>query len=112
MAQQQQPEFRNEKEIVSHFQALRQRVQETNTKVAELNGDLAEHDVVLKALEPMDAKRKCFRLIGDVLVERNVGEVMPAVRKNRENLESAVKQLQEAGKQQETELQEFQVRNG
>jgi prefoldin subunit 2 len=31
----------------------------------------------------MDAKRKCFRLVGEVLVERTVGEVFPAVKKNR-----------------------------
>jgi len=34
----------------------------------------------------MDKSRKCFRLVGDVLVERTAGETLPAVRKNKENL--------------------------
>ena len=37
-------------------------------------------------MEPMEPGRKAFRLIGGVLVERTVGEVLPAVRKNKENL--------------------------
>ena len=45
-----------------------------------------EHEVVYKALEPLDADRKCFRQIGDVLVERTVAEVLPAVKTNRDQL--------------------------
>jgi prefoldin subunit 2 len=33
---------------------------------------------VIKQLEPMDKTRKCYRLIGDVLVERTVAETLPA----------------------------------
>jgi hypothetical protein len=40
--------------------------------------EAAEHDLVIKQLEPMDKTRKCHRLIGDVLVERTVGETLPA----------------------------------
>lgn len=32
------------------------------------------------------AARRCFRLIGGVLVERTVGEVAPAVKRNKESL--------------------------
>ena len=42
--------------------------------------------MVIKALQPLDKTRKCFRQIGDVLVERTVGEVLPAVRSNRDQL--------------------------
>jgi hypothetical protein len=40
--------------------------------------EAAEHDLVIKQLEPMDKTRKCYRLIGDVLVERTVAETLPA----------------------------------
>ena len=36
------------------------------------------NQLVAKALEPLDGDRKCFRLIGGVLVERNVAEVLPS----------------------------------
>jgi hypothetical protein len=42
--------------------------------------------VVIRALAPLDKSRKCFRLIGGVMVERNVGEVLPAVTSNRDNV--------------------------
>ena len=36
--------------------------------MAELASETAEHDLVIKALEPMDESRKCFRLIGEVMI--------------------------------------------
>lgn len=42
--------------------------------------EAAEHDLVLKQLEPMDKSRRCYRMIGDVLVERTVAETLPAGR--------------------------------
>ncbi|GAX75243.1 hypothetical protein CEUSTIGMA_g2688.t1 [Chlamydomonas eustigma] len=78
--------------------------------MTELSAEIAEHDVVMKTLEPMDATRKCFRLVGEVLVERTVGEVLPAVKKNRDNLESFVQSLQASAEQQETELADFQAK--
>ena len=45
------------------------------------------HRLVIKALEPMDDDRKCFRLIGGVLVERTKKEVYPAVVENLQYIE-------------------------
>ncbi len=101
---------RTETDVVNEFQARRQRLSEAYSKMNELASEIGEHDVVTKALEPMDGTRKCFRLIGEVLVERTVGEVLPAVQKNRENLDGLVQTLTESIKQQETELNAFQVR--
>jgi len=42
------------------------------------HAEAAEHDLVIKQLEPMDKARKCYRLIGDVMVERTVAETLPA----------------------------------
>jgi prefoldin subunit 2 len=43
----------------------------------------------------LDPKRKCFRLIGGVLVERTVEEVLPAVQKNREGLTQVIGKITE-----------------
>ena len=42
---------------------------------------------MLETLSPLEGERRCFRLVGGVLVERTVGEVVPAVTRNREALE-------------------------
>mmetsp|Transcript_36980 Transcript_36980/g.82204 ORF Transcript_36980/g.82204 Transcript_36980/m.82204 type:complete len:137 (+) Transcript_36980:252-662(+) len=99
-----------EREIVNEFQAKRQRLSETWNKITEFSAEVAEHDMVLKALEPMEGTRRCFRLVGEVLVERTVSEVMPAVAKNKENLESVIQSLQENAKKQEKELSDFQAK--
>ena len=44
---------------------------------------------MLTTLEPLDAKRKCFRQVGDVLVEQTVGEVLPALKGNQQQLDQA-----------------------
>ena len=58
----------------------------TLTTTYIISPQLQEHELVLKTLEPVEATRTCFRLIGGVLVERTVAEVRPAVAANAENL--------------------------
>jgi len=45
--------------------------------------------LVEETLKPLDPKRRAYRLIGGVLVERTVGEVLPGVTSNKENVSTA-----------------------
>ena len=56
------------------------------SKVAELEMDRNEHRLVEETLGPLDSDRRAYRLVGEVLVERTVGEVLPSVKSNRENV--------------------------
>jgi len=40
--------------------------------------------LVIETLKEVEKERKCFRMIGGVLVERTVGEVLPALEANKE----------------------------
>ena len=42
--------------------------------------------LVIETLKDMEPGRKCFRLVGGVLVERTVQEVLPALRTNTEKV--------------------------
>jgi prefoldin subunit 2 len=50
--------------------------------------------------------------VGEVLVERTVGEALPAVTKNRDNLKARVAQLKTQFETQKKELAEFQEKHG
>ena len=45
--------------------------------------------MVEETLKGVDADRKAYRLIGDVLVERKVSEVLPAVQNNHSQVRLA-----------------------
>ena len=42
--------------------------------------------MVIETLNDVDPDRKCFRMIGGVLVERTVKEVTPALSNNRDKM--------------------------
>lgn len=42
--------------------------------------------LVIETLKDVDPTRKCFRLVGGVLVERTVKEVLPALESNKEQV--------------------------
>lgn len=99
---------KNEEEVVGKFNQLRQEVQQIWSKINELESEAKEHALVIKTMEPMEKERKCFRLVGGVLVERTVGEVLPAVQKNKEGLEHVLAKLREQLEENKKELSAFQ----
>lgn len=42
--------------------------------------------LVIDVLKDVEGERRCFRLVGGVLVERTVKEVLPALEHNREQV--------------------------
>eukprot|EP00002_Diphylleia_rotans_P006398 TRINITY_DN1578_c0_g1_i1.p1 TRINITY_DN1578_c0_g1~~TRINITY_DN1578_c0_g1_i1.p1 ORF type:complete len:135 (-),score=41.22 TRINITY_DN1578_c0_g1_i1:229-633(-) len=91
-------------EIIQKFQTLRSEVQTLSQKIAELDSERSEHALVLDATASLPKDRKCYRLVGGVLVERTLAEVMPAVEKNRDQIATVVKQLSETLQRKQEEL--------
>ena len=85
MSQTREP--KGEQEILQSFQSQRNELRNLAAKIEELASEANEHGLVLKTLEPMEKNRKCFRLIGGVLVERTIADVAPAVKTNKEQLD-------------------------
>lgn len=42
--------------------------------------------LVIKAITGLEPERRCYRMVGGVLVERTVGEVLPVLTTNRDNV--------------------------
>jgi prefoldin subunit 2 len=71
---------------VVQYRELMSECQQLMTKVAELETDKTEHVLVEETLKPLDGNRRAYRLVGDVLVERTVAEVLPSITKNKDNV--------------------------
>lgn len=46
--------------------------------------------IVIETLQAVEPSRKCFRMIGGVIVERTVAEVLPELEGNKERLPQAI----------------------
>ncbi|CAA7394823.1 unnamed protein product [Spirodela intermedia] len=101
----------NEQMIINMYNTLRSEINQLHAKITELEMEVSEHSLVIGAIEPLDPARRCYRMIGGVLVERTVKEVLPAVRRNREGLEEVVSRLNEALERKKKEIQEFEVKH-
>jgi len=69
--------------------------------------------LVIETLSDVSPDRRCFRLIGGVLVERTVKEVSPALTANREKISTLIqtmeKQLEEKGKEINAYMEEHSI---
>jgi len=90
---------------------MREQCQDLAIKINELDLDKTEHELVMKALEPLDANRKCFRMIGNVVVERTVAEVLPAVAKNKDQIDSTMNGMKEMMASKQKEADEFAAKH-
>mmetsp|Transcript_24048 Transcript_24048/g.65057 ORF Transcript_24048/g.65057 Transcript_24048/m.65057 type:complete len:138 (-) Transcript_24048:452-865(-) len=98
---------RQAQEILAHLQQLKDQRQQIMSKIAELDAEHSEHNLVISTLEPLEPNRRCFRMIGEVLVERTNAEVLQAVIQSRDNLKKAMGEMAEVLKGKERELLDF-----
>ena len=72
--------------IINTYKMMTADCQQIVNKMSELNLDKDEHRLVIDTLKKLNADRKSFRLVGGVLVERTVGEVLPEVTVNHDSV--------------------------
>jgi len=100
----------SDQDIQQTYTRLQTELQALASKIGELESEADEHDLVLVTLNEalqQDPQRKCFRLIGGVLVERTVKDVVPALHTNREGIKKVTSNLVEQYKSKDTEFDSF-----
>ncbi|XP_075884348.1 prefoldin subunit 2 [Nelusetta ayraudi] len=97
-------------QVVATFQRMRQEQRSMASKAAELEMDINEHRLVIETLKDVDASRKCFRLVGGVLVERTVKEVLPALESNKEQVSKLIETINTQMQSKGRELTEYRER--
>merc|ERR550514_2544125 len=85
----------SQQQMQAMFQQLEKDCSLLISKTSEMEQEVKEHELVLKAFDKVESTRRCFRMVGGVLVERTVAEVQPAVEQNREKIQNAIKQLEQ-----------------
>ena len=97
-----------EQQVVATYKSLRAEVRQLGEKIAELEAESTEHDRVIQTLKELPKDRKAYRMVGGVLVERTVEEVLPAVTSNRDGIAQVLTQLNDSIKQKEKAADEWQ----
>ncbi|XP_020277911.1 prefoldin subunit 2 [Pseudomyrmex gracilis] len=94
-------------EILMEFQSLRNEQRLLASKLSEMEMELNEHKIVIDTLKNVDPKRKCYKMIGGVLCERTVEDVMPALVTNKEQLLKVIDTLNEQLAKKGVEINEY-----
>jgi len=100
----------SDQEIQTKYSQFQSELQAVASKIGELESEADEHSLVLNTLTEAlqeEPDRKCFRLIGEVLVERTVKDVVPALQTNRDGIRTAVKALTEQYESKEKDFETF-----
>ncbi len=95
-------------EIGSRLSAMKQDLNMIASKIGELESERDEHQMVIDTISKMEPDRTCFRLVGGVLVERTVKEVLPSVGVNMEGIRQVIAQLTETYKKKDDMFNAFQ----
>ncbi|GMI87066.1 prefoldin 2 [Hibiscus trionum] len=100
----------NEQVIANMYGAMRSELNQIYSKITELEMEVSEHSLVINAIQPLDSSRRCYRMIGGVLVERTIKEVLPAVQRNKEGLEEVIARLNETLEKKKKEIVDFETK--
>ncbi|KAF9353277.1 hypothetical protein BGX34_011654 [Mortierella sp. NVP85] len=98
----------SDQELTQTYNTMKSELSQLAQKIGELETEADEHTLVIDTLTPLDPDRKCFRLVGGVLVERTVKEVLPALKTNQEGIKTVTLQLVQKYKSKEDEFNAFQ----
>uniref|UniRef100_A0A8B9PVY2 Prefoldin subunit 2 n=1 Tax=Apteryx owenii TaxID=8824 RepID=A0A8B9PVY2_APTOW len=97
--------------VVARFNRLRQEQRGLASKAAELELELNEHSLVIETLREVDPTRKCYRMVGGILVERTVKEVLPALENNKEQISKIIETLNQQLQTKGRELNDFREKH-
>ncbi|EFN77424.1 prefoldin subunit 2 [Harpegnathos saltator] len=102
---------KSNEQILSEFQTLRNEQRMMANKLSEMEMELNEHKIVIDTLKNVDPKKKCYRMIGGVLCERIVEDVMPALVINKEQLMKVIDTLNDQLTKKGIEINEYKEKH-
>jgi len=105
---------KSQEQVVAGFQELRQQQRTMANRIGEIEMDIKEHALVIETLKEIAPERRCYRMVGGVLVERTVAEVLPTLSTNKQQMTQFVgnmtKQLESKGKEINAYREEYNIK--
>jgi len=101
------PTGMSQDQIIMKFNQMRQEQRIVVNKISELEAEVSEHSVVIETLKNVDSGRKCFRMVGGILSERTVNEVLPELQHNKTQIEAVIEKLKVQLTERGQELNKF-----
>ncbi|CAD7950524.1 unnamed protein product [Amoebophrya sp. A120] len=104
MAGGQAKEIKNpsQEQLQQAYQQIESEIGQMIQKIADLDQEKREHELVLVAMKGVPDDRRCCRMVGGILAERTVKDVRPQVDDNKGKIEKAIEmfkaKLEEKGK--------------
>jgi prefoldin subunit 2 len=80
----------NPEEILNRYKQMNAECQQLSLKIQELTLEKDEHRLVIDTMSKLEPERRAFRLVGGILVERTVGEVLPTITRNAEGVKKPI----------------------
>ncbi|XP_053673035.1 probable prefoldin subunit 2 [Anopheles nili] len=104
-------EKKSQEDIYAEFQQLRNQQRNLVNNLSTIEMDFKEHKTVIDTLKTVESSRKCFRLIGGVLVEQTVEVVLPQLELNKGQLEKLIDEGKEQITKKGLEINQFKEEN-
>ncbi|KAF8475881.1 Prefoldin beta-like protein [Kalaharituber pfeilii] len=102
---------KRQQELQLQYSNYKSTLQQLAQKIGDIEQETEEHKLVLETLAPLPKDRTCFRLINGVLVERTVGDVVPALETTSEGLKKVLEGLVKDYKKKQEEMETWKAKN-
>jgi prefoldin subunit 2 len=102
---------RPEASVSERFNALRQELKELQAKTAQFESDEQDHQRVLASIAKLPEDRKCYRQVGEILVQMNLAQAKLALEQHQASLKDLITQFQAKTEAKQKELVDFQKAN-
>jgi prefoldin subunit 2 len=98
-------------ELQAQYNQFKSALTQLSQKIGDIESQSEEHKLVIETLDGVDESRKCFRMVGGVLVEKTVGDVKPVLKTNHEGLQNVLKKMEQEYKTKDKEMQDWQKKH-
>lgn len=95
--------------LQQQYNTYQQTIAEIQSKLNELKNDEDEHKIVLETLKKTPVERRCFRMVGGALIEKDVETTIPVLDIKLENITKTINQLSQELKEIIEEFEKWKV---